>query len=442
MRKLISIVLLATISGAWSVASAICMASHLNQAGEQEWFAGSLIEVAYPCEENEDCPTCMTVALRTDDRKTYYLTGLDEQGQESLELTYLSTAAIQGIPYASGSFDYIQVSKIWTRCMSEVSTCSDKTYIEVSGTLRPKVRQIEMEGVPDCETVVLETDERDYRLYWGYISKDLQILLDTLQTPLQVTIKGEKDCACIIVNDIIENHPITSLCDTWNVLQTDNVSCGGCETYRTNIHRLGTDTIIGEQHYLKLLNEGKYAGALREGNNRDIYCIPAGTTHEYLLYAFNAQVGDELTNLWLGGHPSECPDGWTATIDEIRETTPRTFVILAQIKYRIDEPGTHTWVDYWKEGIGLFDGPMGREGCLACGNSRTYDVLCAYKDGEQVYASPYLSSKFGCYYNGGVIDDVEPLAPDTHAAQKTLLNGQLYILRDGKTYTVQGQEVR
>ena len=395
--------MLAVAGGAWSQMQAICMASPTNQEGEQEWFAGILQEVAYPCEEGEDCPTCLTVALQTEDRKTYYLTGLDEHGQESLELSYQQfshpgsflVAAIQGIPYTSGSFDYIQVSKIWTRCMHSIG-CLDNPHIEVSGTLHPKVVQGKGDGFPDCQTVVLETSEREYYLHWSYLSKDLQILLDTMQSPLQVTIKGEEDCACIIVSDIIENHPITSLCDTWNVMETDGVTCGGCETYRTRIYRLHADTIIGEQHYARLLMEGLYAGALREGNNRDIYCIPAGTTHEYLLYAFNAKQGEALSNLWLGGQPSECPDGWTATIDDILETTPRTFVIRAQVSDRF---GTYSWNVYWKEGVGLYSGPMGREGCLTCANSRVYDVLCAYKDNEQVYANPSMSSKYGCYYD-------------------------------------------
>ena len=355
MRKLISIVLLATISGAWAISSACGVGrAPENLPDNAVTLYGAFQSVPAPC-YSDVCATCMTYAFYANGT-LYYLSSSDEQIRPQLDIEVILPAT-----------HAIITGKTYTR--------ADDNWL------------------------------------------DVQSLTFT-------------------------DNPIPSLCDTWNVLQTDNVSCGGCETYRTNIHRLGTDTIIGEQHYLKLLNEGKYAGALREGNNRDIYCIPAGTTHEYLLYAFNAQVGDELTNLWLGGHPSECPDGWTATIKAINETTPRTFMVEAQIKYWIDEPDTHIWLLPWIEGVGLFNGPVGREGCLACGNSRTYDVLCAYKDGEQVYASPYLSSKFGCYYNGGVIDDVEPLAPDTHAAQKTLRNGQLLILRDGKTYTAQGQEIR
>ena len=200
-----------------------------------------------------------------------------------------------------------------------------------------------------------------------------------------------------------EDQVITSLCDTWNVMETDGVTCGGCEDYRTQTHRLAGDTIIGGLYYRKLIYDDprlhikdRYEGALREGNNRDIYCIPAGTTHEYLLYAFNAKQGEALSNLWLGGQPSECPDGWTATIDDILETTPRTFVIRAQVSDRF---GTYSWNVYWKEGVGLYSGPMGREGCLTCANSRVYDVLCAYKDNEQVYANPSMSSKYGCYYD-------------------------------------------
>ena len=392
---------------------AICMASPTNQEGEQEWFVGILQEVAYPCEEGEVCPPCLTVALRTDDRKTYYLTGLDEQWQEVSELTYqwfshplFPTAAIEGIPYTSGSFDYIQVSKIWIRCMSDVSTCSGKTYIEISGTLQPKVIQSETEDVPDCQTVVLETSEREYYLYWRYLSKDLQILLDTMQSPLQVTIKGEKDCTCIIAYDIIENHPITSLCNTWNVLFV-RMGANGDEL-STEVHRLTTDTVINGKTYVQLYIYGNYGvrdrvtyrGALREDNNANVYIVPANSDHEYLLYAFNAKVGDKLSNLWIGGaaETGGLPDGLNARVADITETSPRIFTLYLNANDNMDV--IEDLPIQWIEGVGLTDCPGGSicPGILGCACSCGHIMLCAYKDGKQVYASEE-AEKYGCYYD-------------------------------------------
>ena len=189
---------------------------------------------------------------------------------------------------------------------------------------------------------------------------------------------------------------LKSLCDTWNVMVVDNVMCGGCEEYKTYVHALGKDTIIGERRYRQLLADGEYEGALREGDNRDIYCIPAGTTHEYLLYAFNAKAGDVLTNVWLGGSVADSPDGWQMEVVEIQETAPRRFVLSTG--YVTPEPGLELapLYCYWTEGIGLGDGPIGSKRCVGCADSRGYTVLCAYKDGELVYDNPAWD---WCYYD-------------------------------------------
>ncbi len=43
---------------------------------------------------------------------------------------------------------------------------------------------------------------------------------------------------------------------------------------------------------------------------------------------------------------------------------------------------------------------------------------------------------------GGNPDGIEDVFTDEHKASKILHNGQIYIIRDGKTYTIQGQDVR
>ena len=253
---------------------------------------------------------------------------------------------------------------------------------------------------------------------------------------------------------------ITSLCDTWNVMVVENVTCGGCEDYRTQTHRLAGDTIIGSLSYRKLIYDDprlhikdRYEGALREGNNRDIYFIPAGTTHEYLLYDFNAKVGDKLENVWLGGSPVDSPDGYVLTVDSVSETTPRIYSLHAEIKFGDEE--THTWSIRWVEGVGLSDGHIGAKRCLGCADSRGYIVLCAYKDEKQVYASD-LSEEFGCYYDN-TIDDTPLRLPslcdewnilrewfpdglmryDTHTERlttDTIIGGQRYVKLEGREY--------
>lgn len=191
---------------------------------------------------------------------------------------------------------------------------------------------------------------------------------------------------------------INSLCDTWNVLEIDGVTCGGCEVYRTMKYCLTTDTIIGGTHYVKLMKGNAYEGALREGNNRDIYFIPSGSTHEYLLYAFNAQVNDMLDNLYIG---ETCPEGgYAALVEAISEGTPRVFTIRVLIPET--KPGMEsgaTFITDWIEGVGYGTTPLGKHiGPLTPADSRGYSLLCAYMNGKQVYASD-LSEQYGCEYN-------------------------------------------
>ena len=193
---------------------------------------------------------------------------------------------------------------------------------------------------------------------------------------------------------------LPSLCDEWNVLEISNVTCGYCEEYRTYNFHLTTDTVIGGLLYSQLIKDGAYKGALREGNNRDIYCVPAGCSQEYLLYAFNAQVGDSLKNIWVGGHSSWIPDVRSAIVSEIKQTTPRTIVLEVHYYEAPDAYEESIRNLTWTEGIGMPFGPMGAECSIfdGCADSRAKLLLCAYKNGEQVYVSE-MGEQYGCEYN-------------------------------------------
>ena len=193
---------------------------------------------------------------------------------------------------------------------------------------------------------------------------------------------------------------INSLCDEWNVLEISNVTCGYCEEYRTYIFHLTTDTVIGGLLYSQLIKDGAYKGALREGNNRDIYCVPAGCSQEYLLYAFNTQVGDSLKNIWVGGHSSWIPDVRSAIVSEIKQTTPRTIVLEVHYYEAPDAYEESIRNLTWIEGIGMPFGPMGAECSVfgECADSKAKLLLCAYKNGEQVYVSDW-GEQYGCEYN-------------------------------------------
>ena len=195
-------------------------------------------------------------------------------------------------------------------------------------------------------------------------------------------------------------HDQHLLCDEWNVLSHSMPLGPEYESFKTLHFHLTSDTIINETRYVKLEQDGQYKGAIREGENGKIYFIPAGSTHEYLLYDFNAQAGDRLTNLWYGGDPEWCPNGYNATVLSISDETPRVFTI--EVEYIIsDSDGDHIipWLIYWTEGVGLSDGPAGQfcpgpDCACSCGQV----LLCAYKNGEQVYVSE-MGEQYGCVYN-------------------------------------------
>ena len=146
---------------------------------------------------------------------------------------------------------------------------------------------------------------------------------------------------------------------------------------------------------------------MREGTNRDIYYIPSSSAHEYLLYNFNANVGDTLSNLWYGGSAERCPNGYNATVLSISEETPKVFTV--EVEYILsDSDGDHIipWLVYWTEGVGLSDGPVGQfcpgpDCACSCGQV----VLCAYKNGEHIYTSEW-GEQYGCEYNSIPIQSI------------------------------------
>ena len=228
---------------------------------------------------------------------------------------------------------------------------------------------------------------------------------------------------------------IKSLCDEWNML-------GIVIPIERNIllnykQQLTTDTTINNQWYVKLEQNGKYLGALREFTTSRISCIPAGSTHEYLLYAWDVQVGDKLSNLWIGGRPKDCPEGYTATITAISDDSPRVFTVEIDYPYINDDSVIYIPLHYnWVEGVGLPTGPIGSECAPKCYDDFGRHVLCAYKDGEQVYTSEW-GEKYGCEYNnhtdtiplyikdGPGTSTVEPVDPNQIVA--TLVGDMLSI---------------
>ena len=220
---------------------------------------------------------------------------------------------------------------------------------------------------------------------------------------------------------------LTYLCDEWNVLEL-------IYPYQTVKYFTTTDTLINAERYVKIEKDHHYEGALREDEDANIYFIPTGGTHEFLLYAFHAQVGDTLTNLWIDEHTNSMPNN--VVVADIQSSTPRKFRLDVELFQ--DDISIHESV-VWIEGVGHQEGtPISNEMCLGCtGGEPKAVILCAYKDGEQVYSSRF-TKWYDCYY----MQDLPITTTDTPSASKIIRDGQIFILRGDKTYTLQGQEVK
>lgn len=300
-----------------AIVSSVCMmkAACLMQAPEAmyqpfETVSGTLTSIGFPCEGEEPCPTCLTIALVTD-AKTYYLSTSDAQMQaqlDELEMQLPLRATISGTPFVNGSFDFIKV-------------------LSVS-----------------------------------------------------------------VVNSLLP-----SLCDEWNVWYESLESFGPISFDKVVKYRLTTDTIINGQRYVKLTSDkdSPYLGAMREGNNRDIYYVPEGSTNEFLLYAFNAQVGEVLNDLYLGGFEEK---GYSGRVEAISDGSPRLFTIRVLYPDGMGvEPGESFSVT-WIEGVGSPETPYGLAVVPTPADIGVYTLLCAYKNGKHIYTSD-MGEQYGCEHD-------------------------------------------
>ena len=97
----------------------------------------------------------------------------------------------------------------------------------------------------------------------------------------------------------------------------------------------------------------------------------------------------------------------------------------------------------WIEGVGATAGIVHNNINYYPGDPTDW-LLCAYHNDECRYTidNP-VYAPLGCIYNeGDAINAVENVSPSIPSAQKIIKDGQVLILRNGKTYTMQGQEVK
>lgn len=249
----------------------------------------------------------------------------------------------------------------------------------------------------------------------------------------------------------INANAIEYLCNRWNVLMDSGSELGPVygEIW-TNGYILQGDTTINSVQYSRLLFadghqnqqsetwEWEYYGAIRETTNAEIFFIPSGQSKEYLLFAFNARVGDKIDNIYVMDDYVMVTNykAWAV----VKEVTDKELILDL---YETVEGGSEIFrPDYiWIKGIGakrsmfqpIPNGGMG--GCVV------NFLLCAYNGQTQIYTSD-TGEEYGCEY-WKIAMDIENISSlSSLSATKILRDGQVLIERNGKTYTITGQETR
>ena len=238
-------------------------------------------------------------------------------------------------------------------------------------------------------------------------------------------------------------------CDTWNVLYHGWDPEGGDDPYMpyTFIYQLEEDTTINDLTYQRLTgrfslstmpSNKEYVAALRFSENKKVFIHYDDT--EYLLYDFGAQVGDTLE---IFGGIDHYKDFKTLphVITEIDTLDDGKLQMQLMVNLQ-DEWHERSIPITWIEGVGSKDGIVQHSATLKIGLGEI-ELLCAYHNDECIYTTdnPYYTS-LGCVYNDPIFSATEEVNAPTQSVQKIMYNGQLLILRDGKTYNVMGMEVK
>ena len=251
---------------------------------------------------------------------------------------------------------------------------------------------------PTCQALALEADNTLYYLtpYTPYAQSLLETIEQQWKENLRANVYGIRfstgNAMYIEVYGIqVSEFGLFAICDEWNIIIEPFDSFSPYQTYKQH---LTTDTVFRDNHWIKLQQGEKYLGALTEGLDASVFFTPANSTKFYTLYVFNAHVGEEYPNVWVGGSEDRYPEGgYKATVERINEDT-----IFLKLTCNNQDFERHM---IWIKGVGMETGPIGWDGGIPGDPvDPTPALLCAYKQGQQVYAS-YLSEKYGCEYNAG-----------------------------------------
>ena len=230
----------------------------------------------------------------------------------------------------------------------------------------------------------------------------------------------------------------------WNVLASSGMPFE--PTARTWQYKLEQDTTINDikykavtRHWTADPTHTEYVAAVRFTENQKVFIYYDNA--EYLLYDFdyNLYLGDTL-EVFSGTNNYEHFKTLKYVIDNVEQTCggiTESIFYLNMLSPITEEITGLPLV--WEEFVGSHEGFV--QGVNQTEGGYAYHLLCAYHNDGLRYSTNYGEfSQYGCEYN--TTTDVQDVTSTTSPFSKTLIDGHLVIIRDGKTYNVMGMEVK
>ena len=391
MRKIIFTLVLTIVISVWTLSEANwCMPSVRTSTETVIKVAGIFQVDGAPCEPNGACPNCLTIVFATSD-KTYYLVTDEGKLIERLDTIPLgATAVITGIPFTRGNEDYLQVRSIE---MSDQDSISTEERIKKLLLGQWTVYKEEVDGV-------YYNGQDDFR--WVFMDSTVYEECSTCYSaPARYTVKATGSGKWILtVEGMFDAHSPSDPSNTSVIF----------------IHKLIGDVM--EWSYMVYGDEGEatvYFQHLKRVGTEGQDTIP--------LYAEDDSGSSTVDPV----DPNQIIVTLKGSELTIRENTGADITYSlhrnapAKAPAQQSEPDTDTFRDVVK---------------LPINESGEYQLKLTNPSwGYTLYGTFYYAPQ-------GIEQISSSSQQEIKAGRLILLNGQLFILRGEKVYTITGQELK
>jgi hypothetical protein len=265
------------------------------------------------------------------------------------------------------------------------------------------------------------------------------------------------ECKCLNNRTLNENYsPIVENGYKWNVVNR-NVSLDADNTivYSTHVEMFDGDSVVDGVTYKKLwscdpknLESRTLEGLIREDvSAQKVWAYGNGI--EALIYDFDVEVGDTLSLLgWLhlmkNITAEELEDDETivdVVVDNVETVSIGDFDIK---KITLFDPRNKERKFDIYERFGSLRGWLRSDFGMVDGGGVNF-MVCAFDNNGELLFKPTHNNELdeieNCYINE-TKTNIENITVQTVSFQKVIHNGQLLIIKDGKTYNLMGVEVQ